>query len=393
MTLQPTAQSGRRSLDEFSNLVHRIYDAGIHPGRWPDAVAAVMASMDASKGLLFSPTLAPQHGGLMFPVGISERELQTWATRYIDKDIWHQAAQRKKLIREGGTYTDGDLVPDGTFVASPFYREFLTTMDIRHVCAGVIFEQAPGLPEIVLSVFRGTGVAPFVGDDKKWLARLLPHMSRSLGLMQRLEMHRVQKASALAAFDRVPFGVALLDERCRALHVNRPAERVIARGDGLSITKEGVVIAQGGVRGSATLQAWLARFAVEAESDPAHFSDGFAAARTGGGYYLLQCSPVPPTGSWDAQKEEVRFVVFITDPAALTLPAPLRLMELYDLTRTQADVTLEFARGQSYKQVARRMRVSEETVRSHVKAIYPRLRVHRQADLIRLVLSLGQVRI
>jgi len=35
-------------------------------------------------------------------------------------------------------------------------------------------------------------------------------------------------------------------------------------------------------------------------------------------------------------------------------------------------------------------RVSVETVRSHIKEIYPKTRVNRQADLVRLVLSLAQ---
>ncbi len=37
-----------------------------------------------------------------------------------------------------------------------------------------------------------------------------------------------------------------------------------------------------------------------------------------------------------------------------------------------------------------RLKMAEETVRSHVKEIYPKTRVHRQADLVRLVLSLSQ---
>jgi DNA-binding CsgD family transcriptional regulator len=377
------------TLDAFSDLVHTIYDAGLHPQRWMDAVRKIVDSMGATKGLLFTPTLAPQHGGLIFPYGIGESSLQTWGTRYIDKDIWHQAAQRKKLTFEGSVYTDGELVPSATFVASPFYREFLTTMDIRRVCGGVVFEQAPGgLPETVLSVFRGEDAEPFGAEEKEWLRRLVPHVSRSLGLMQRLEMHRVQKASTLAALDRLPFGVALLNQDRRVIHLNKSAERVMARNDGLTVNARGMLEGQGAKRDAGTLQAWLARFADRAETDPAHFSDGFALAR-----YMLHCAPVASEGSWDVQNGEVRFVVFITDPAALTLPAAERLMELYGLTRAQAAIALEFARGHSYKQAARRMRVSQETVRSHVKALYPRLRVHRQADLVRLILSLAQVRI
>lgn len=44
----------------------------------------------------------------------------------------------------------------------------------------------------------------------------------------------------------------------------------------------------------------------------------------------------------------------------------------------------------TYEQVARRLGVTVETVRSHIKDIYPKTRVNRQADLVRIVLSLAR---
>ena len=63
--------------------------------------------------------------------------------------------------------------------------------------------------------------------------------------------------------------------------------------------------------------------------------------------------------------------------------------ELYGLTPTEAKVAREFARGHSYKQVAQRLRISEDTVRAHIKQIYPKTRVNRQSDLVRLILSMS----
>ena len=94
--------------------------------------------------------------------------------------------------------------------------------------------------------------------------------------------------------------------------------------------------------------------------------------------------------SWRAANEAVRHVVFITDPSNIDLPDAARLHQLYRLTAMQASIAREFSRGGTYRQVAKRLRVSEETVRSHIKQIYPKMRVNRLADLVRIVLSLGQ---
>lgn len=55
----------------------------------------------------------------------------------------------------------------------------------------------------------------------------------------------------------------------------------------------------------------------------------------------------------------------------------------------QARVARAFAGGGLYKDVARNLGISEETVRSHVKEIYPKTRVNRQADLARTLATLA----
>ena len=135
-------------------------------------------------------------------------------------------------------------------------------------------------------------------------------------------------------------------------------------------------------------------------TDPQHFTQGYVVSRLGDDnnklYYVLQCAPVPASNggprAWqvDGQSsKQIRFAVFITDPQAVQLPSVERLGELYGLTPTEAKVACEFARGQSYKQVAQRLKISEDTVRAHIKQIYPKTRVNRQSDLVRLVLSMS----
>jgi DNA-binding CsgD family transcriptional regulator len=384
-----------RSLENFSNVVHRIYDAGMHPERWGDTVALIARSLGASKGLLFTPRLAPQHGGLVFPAGIDENTLQLWGSRFIDNDIWTQRGVARGLFRGNHCWTDADLVSDEEFLVSSFYCDFLRDIDIRRVCGGVVFDGGPGLPITVLSAFRGAAPPPFERSDVEWLRRLIPHVSRSLGFMERLDMHRAQIASTRASLDRLPFGVALLDRDMKVSHLNSAARDVVERADGLAIDAACRLEVSANTR-SGSLANWLCRLKDRNVLEQPHFSEGFSVARAAAGnasseHYFVQCAPVPPAADWGAPNEEVAFVAFITDPRALRLPTPERLMDLFHLTPAQALAALELAGGASYKAVARKLRVSEETVRSHVKEIYPKTRVNRQSDLVRLVLSLAQV--
>ena len=50
-----------------------------------------------------------------------------------------------------------------------------------------------------------------------------------------------------------------------------------------------------------------------------------------------------------------------------------------------ADVAVEIARGDGRAAVAERLGIRETTVRSHLTAIFDKLGVHRQSELVNLV--------
>jgi DNA-binding CsgD family transcriptional regulator len=389
--LNKTNSNAARSRDAaaLSDLVHAIYEAGLYPAQWNDTVAKVAASFGADKGLLFTPFVAPQHGGMIFPAGISEDMLQLWASAYIDRDIWAAGGAEKGILRAGTAWIDEDLVGREAFLASPFYREFLSKMGIARVCTGVVFDGEPGLPAVMLTAFRDDHEPAFNDDDKAWMQMLVRHVSRSLGIMQRLQTATLQKASLVASLDRLSFGVALLNSDMQVLHMNDAATRAIAREDGLRLNAGRQIEGASSTQHSAALTTWMR--SVSDADVPAHFSDGFRVPRRDATQaYVIQCVPLTDSNGWHATGEDAKYVAFIVDPNALKLPSVERLVTLYGLTNAQANVALQFAQGGGYKFVAQRLSISEETVRSHVKDIYPKMRVTKQADMVRVVLSLSQ---
>ena len=386
------AASGKRDANHLSGLAHLIYDASVHPERWTGAVTAIAASFGASKGLLFTPFLAPQHGGLIFPAGISEAALQLWGSSYIDKDIWAQRMQSRGLWREGAALNDPQMLPRQEFLRSPFYREFLSTIGIGRLCTGIVFEGSPGLPATALSIFRDAHEPAFDKSDTQWMKLLVAHVSRGLGLMQRLDTARLQNTSLLASFDRLHFGVVLLNGDLQVLHLNHAGREVMKRRDGIFINASRQLQSEPAASRPQSLSRWLATVRDTPAAEPGHFLEACSVVRTAGKrHYAIQCSSVLSAASkWTAQNEEVKFIVFIIDPSVMQLPSEMRLVELFALTPAQAKVAREISSGGSYKDVARRLRLSVETVRSHIKEIYPKTRVKRQADLVRLILSLSQ---
>ncbi len=383
-----TSKTPASRTDEFSHLVHLIYQASLQPEHWSQVVAAIAASFNTDKGLLFTPYIAPQHGGIVFPAGISESALQLWGSCYIQHDIWSQELSRRRLWKAGSVLLDQQMVPHQQLLESRFYREFLSKIGIARVCTGFVFENGPGMQATSLGIFRDDRDEPFQQHDVEWMKLLVPHISRSLSVMQRLETYRLQTTSVLASFDRLAFGAILLNQHLNVVHMNKCAKDVLARRDGLVLDERGCLDSNSIPSRPTGLVDWLKNLQLPLATQ-VHFSDVYRLRRKSGAFYDMRCS-VLATHDWGDTNQGARFIVFITDPDALQLPDDARLQRLYGLTPAQSKVALALAGGSTYREAAETLAVSEDTVRSHVKEIYSKLRVNRQADLVRLVLALGE---
>ncbi len=84
--------------------------------------------------------------------------------------------------------------------------------------------------------------------------------------------------------------------------------------------------------------------------------------------------------------EDVVLVMLKELVAPVAAPPSFGLSALEKLTRRQREIALLFIRtGDSYKQLADKLGISEGTVRTHVQAIYKRLGIHSRPELVALV--------
>ena len=80
----------------------------------------------------------------------------------------------------------------------------------------------------------------------------------------------------------------------------------------------------------------------------------------------------------------VALLVF-QDPAQCSEPDPHVVAEAFDLTPTEAAVTVQVSSGLSPKQIARSAGTSVSTVRAHLKAVFAKTGATRQSELVHLV--------
>ena len=68
------------------------------------------------------------------------------------------------------------------------------------------------------------------------------------------------------------------------------------------------------------------------------------------------------------------------------------LKGLFDLTPTESKVAEALTHGLSVKQVSEKYRISNETVRTHLKSIFSKTGVNRQSQLVAVLSGVSNVR-
>jgi DNA-binding CsgD family transcriptional regulator len=81
-------------------------------------------------------------------------------------------------------------------------------------------------------------------------------------------------------------------------------------------------------------------------------------------------------------------LVFVGDPEAVTLSRSAVLRRFYGLTPAEARIADLLASGKEVGEAAARLGMTLETGRFHVKRVLSKTGTRRQAELVRLMLSL-----
>ena len=81
-------------------------------------------------------------------------------------------------------------------------------------------------------------------------------------------------------------------------------------------------------------------------------------------------------------------IVFITDPQATPALNAALLRRVYGISAAECRVAQELLRGQTLQETARKLHLSENTVKTHLQRLFSKTNTHRQPQLIRLLLGL-----
>ncbi|MBK1794665.1 helix-turn-helix transcriptional regulator [Devosia sp. WQ 349] len=352
--------------DLQDQLIGDIYEAGADPAAWSLALNKISDALGVVDAVLGGFT----SGGR--PLFVAPRT---------DPDMVHLYAQHYHarnplplaLLRapSGLVIQDRQLTDIEAFRNSAFYNEWCLPQG-HVVGAGLKIDTSGGWTATLMV----SGRQAMSHDVLQGLEALGPHFTRALRINQVLAEHEANTLSAFAALDHSDRGIFYVSEDLRCEPVNRLAEEIVARADGM-VLSQGMLVCV-----DSTAQASLQRIVA------AKFGG------TGGTVVVPRAPPqlpltilaVPMSGR-GAAGSKCKMMLVVTAPELILLRRVERLQAEFRLTPAEGEVLRELAFGGDRVEIAQRLGVSIPTVRTQLTSIFDKSGVRKQAELIRLLMS------
>ncbi|MBB6308806.1 helix-turn-helix transcriptional regulator [Xanthobacter tagetidis] len=368
---------------DLLSVVDSVYAAALEPERWQQALGDLSLALGA-----LGTTMIPlgTDGPL---VGLASDSLAEANVDY-QQGWWRHDTPSMRVVQRGlkpGIVgTDRVVMTEEEIARDPFYQDFLRRHGIRQTMAAI----APlGQGRLLsIGVQRSVKRDLFQDEDVAALARLAPHLGRAIAVTAALVEARRMSADVAVALAHLAWGVVMLNAAGDVRHVNAVAESLL--GDGLLVA--GRRVSAAGRDDDARLQGAIGAALPDGGGLPA--AKAVLVRRPSGkGWLMVEAVPIRP------RLDALEIITFGAGGALLLIraldAAPRAVAPLLqDMGLTPAEAKLAEALGQggALRDVAAAGGISYETARSHLRAIFGKLGISRQGELVAIVMRLAAAR-
>ena len=375
--------------DAFDRIVTALYDAMLDGAYWPVASALI----DEACGL---------HGHVLAVGGGLEDALQgrcgfvglyQRGQRLVDleREYFERYFPLDERVPRYRNLADGQLVPNTALYTaeelktSPVYNEVLPRYSSQQGVNVRLVE--PDGSHIVWGIHDPVAAGGWGGTQLALVRGLLPHLRQFVRVRQALARAGALEAAGTNLLDNPRLGVIYLDQYGRVIEANDRGRDLLRRDDGLS---------DPGGRLQATVpteREQLARLVARALPTAGTPASGSMLLRRASllPHFVVHVSPVGAL-QLDFGARRVAALVLLVEPNYQPRLDPALVGRTLGLTPAEGHIAVWLAEGRSVRDIAVTTGRTEGTVYWHLKRIYHKLSLSRQADLVRLVLSVAELR-
>lgn len=363
----------------LSELIGSIYDRAIDPGAWGETLGLMRVALGA------------ENAGIGLFDLRSNRLLLSSVNNMPDSLVAEVEAANGRMLEPWGGLSAVMSMPieepailsrldSPTRQGVDSFRDGFATQGFADAMALGLVRDDHVIGSCLLGRAKNAGR---FRDEEIALARLLiPHAQRAIAFSRMFELAILRSNAFEAALDAAAVPTFLVTEQSELVHANSAGRTELEQGGALRITGSRVTV-----------------------SDPSNekgFRDALETARQRPNAHPRELSVALDAGLRQATllplpSNSKRGSLAPSATTAIVLSAPVlpsrrneeaaahMLIARHGLTKTEASVALEIAKGNGRGAAAARLGIRENTVRTHLSSVFLKLDINRQAQLVRLI--------
>ena len=368
----------RGLIDQLSATNEKNYAAAADGSRWGEALHAI-EDLTGSAGAVVG--FVPKNEGYQ-GFNLAGRFTTEQCATYTEQ--FQSICKRTRYMIE---HPQRDVIHDSLLISEqemnsdPVY-DWFGQHDLRYFVGASLTETREY--RVVCSLQRSPAQGHVQGPDIALFKLLKPHLARAVIMADQFGTLRSRSQFSSAVLAALPQAVVALDAQAKLLFANTKARQLFAAGDGLELAASQIVTA------ARNEQGLLDRAIQEAIQPTREVSACWirVSRPSGRSPYALFVSPLNLAGD-GLTVDPVKVLVVVHDPASQRPVGAETLTSLYGLTETEARLASALSGGHSLESAAVLLHVQPSTVRAHLKAVFRKVGVNRQQDLVRLLASLS----
>ncbi len=276
--------------------------------------------------------------------------------------------------------TPDELMSEGAFLRTPLYQNFLKPANIRYLLGLDVMRD--DILHVKLSVERTADQPPFSLRERELIDLIAPHLQRAIHLREQHANGAHMRYFFEEAMAKLAIGSLMLDARGRVLSMNAWARQLIEQNEVL-VMRNGRLRAIDSVDGRALNKAIDLALAAHHNNLRCQRGVGLRLeARPGMALLDVVVNPLICDPLLEA-RDTPAVVVYLNDcrhPGIELDPAVLAGM--YGLTPCESQLSALLAKGISLDEASMRLKVSINTVKTHLRGIYEKLGTNKQAQIV-----------
>ena len=377
---QTNSTDRRRS----SHIVAEIYEATIDPSHW-DYVITMIAKLTRSK----SACLYYKNRELKFTSNIACYGLPVSESMSFNKYCDTVAGMfyclgddksEERIFTQCYPGSNGVMSDD-----SAFYLEWMKPNSLYHL--GGVQLVNNNIHKAGIAIFRDQASGVWSNGDLRVINDILPHLRRALKIHSEFAYIRHKQNAMLNGLDRFVIGLVLYDENAQPVYINPTAQAIIDSHPAMQLQDGDLIL-----RNSEDHRKLRKMIMQAAKIDP---DDSWKHSVAIGVSHPDMEAPLPLlitpmhanliTLGLDYKGAKV--AVFLNDPNQQQSISVDNLISVYNMTPAEARVAISIANGHSIDEIAQLSDHSRHTIRTHLKAIFHKIGVSRQSEIIHQLLT------